>query len=112
MIRGLRKGDIVGVLAKGLRRLARSGAARPLRFATRGVLGRRGYDRLRLAVAERTSKIAPVDPLHPDIPSLIDQLDGAGLLAPGAASRLRAAALGIRVEAGRQTAAPDPVGTE
>ena len=91
-----------------LGRFTRSGAARPLRYLLRKVIGRDRYDRLRLGVWVRTKQAVQVDPLHADILPLIEQLDGKGHLMAGAAKRLRAVALGIRAEARREAQASRP----
>ena len=86
-----------------LGRFTRSGAARPLRYLLRLVIGRERYDRLRLGVWVRTKQAVRVDPLHADILPLIEELDAEGHLMAGAAKRLRVVALGIRSEARRET---------
>ena len=91
-----------------LGRFTRSGAARPLRYLLRLVIGRERYDRLRLGVWVRTKQAVRVDPLHADILPLIEQLDGGGQLTRGAARRLRAVARGIRAEANREARTSRP----
>ncbi len=80
-------------------RLARSGAVRPLRQALRRVVGPGAYDRVRVAVRQRVEAVGVE--LHADVLPLIEQLDRGGVLAPGAARKLRSVARGIPAEARR-----------
>lgn len=100
--------DLLRPLVVLLGRFTRSGAARPLRYVLRLVIGRERYERLRLGLWVRTKQAVQVDPLHADILPLIEELDGEGHLMAGAAGRLRGVALGIRAEARREAQASRP----